>query len=430
MSILDNIISYAKKRFKKQWNKIYAKRLYRNLVLKKKIEAVRKKEKISVLYIIHNASLWKTDSLYKAMLEHPRFDVEILVVPNVSLRDEETRLNELEQTRRFFEKKNYHFVEWCNVYGDSKYEAIPEQYDVLIYPQPWPGLVPQTLDFPNNFGRLMINCEYAFHSQNRKWAYNKLYQNAAWLDCFENEETYRFSCKIKPNKGVNSIVTGLPIEDEFSRKSYDSPWKPQAQPCKKIIWAPHWTIEEKSSKLPSYSRFLEIADYMLSFAQSQIGRIQIAFKPHPYLKRELYKHPDWGKERTESYYAAWERGENTQLEQGEYVDLFMTSDAMIHDSCSFCCEYLMTGKAVLFMVKNEQIQVSQLNEMAKKAFYSQYLGYTLDDLQVFLNERVIQGNDINKNVRLAFVEKYLIPPNGQSAAGNIINAILGINCVE
>lgn len=164
---------------------------------------------------------------------------------------------------------------------------------------------------------------------------------------------------------------------------------------------------------------------MLDFAQKQVGKIQFAFKPHPWLKRELYKHANWGQERTDAYYSAWENGVNTQLEQGEYVDLFMTSDAMVHDCCSFCCEYLLTGKPVFFMTRNEKYQASQLNEMAYAAFYSQYLGKTVADLQTFLKEQVIEGLDPLKEKREMVVKKYLLPPNGKTAAENIIDVILG-----
>lgn len=164
---------------------------------------------------------------------------------------------------------------------------------------------------------------------------------------------------------------------------------------------------------------------MLEFAQKQIGKIQFAFKPHPWLKRELYKHADWGQERTDAYYSAWENGVNTQLEQGEYVDLFMTSDAMVHDCCSFCCEYLFAEKPVFFMIRNEKEQVSHLNEMAYAAFNSQYLGKTVEDLQIFLKEQVIEGYDPMKQKREDTVKKYLLPPNGKTAAENIIDVILG-----
>lgn len=410
---------------KKVREAVYTNRIYRHLVMRKRVEEVKTKAIIKVLFIVFAPSLWKTDSLFKAMRAHQRFSVSILLTPNMALKDENRRAEELKKLRDFFSQKEYDYVEWCNINGDSEYRKIPKEYDIIFYPQPWPGIVPRSLDFEKNRGRLMIGCEYAFHSGNQKWAYNKWYQNAAWLDFYENEAIYKLSCKKKANKGINSVITGLPIMDEFKKSKYNSPWKAQPTTCKKIIWAPHWTITEESSILPSYSNFLEIAEFMLDFARKNKGQVQFAFKPHPHLRKELYAHPEWGKDRTDNYYSAWQHESNTQLEAGEYIDLFMTSDAMIHDSSSFCCEYMMTGKPVLFMVKNEQLQVSQLNEMAKAAFYAQYLGYSTEDLHQFLEDKVMRGNDPQKRDRDDVVTRYLTPPHGRTAAENIIHAILG-----
>jgi CDP-glycerol glycerophosphotransferase (TagB/SpsB family) len=97
-----------------------------------------------------------------------------------------------------------------------------------------------------------------------------------------------------------------------------------------------------------------MAELMLELAQAYKDRIQIAFKPHPSLITQLYQHPDWGKERADDYYARWQQMENTQLETGGYVDLFMTSDAMIHDSGSFVVEYLYANRPVMFVSINLQ----------------------------------------------------------------------------
>ena len=404
---------------------LYTLPLYHRIFMRRKVKKIRKKAKIKVLFISISPSMWKVDSLYRAMLKHSRFEVEILLAPNMTLSDEDARCRELMQLRAFFDKKEYHYVEWCNNNGKTKYDRIPKDYDILFYPQPWAGLIPHKLDFLQNKGRVMMSCLYAFHSVTQSWDYNKWYQQASWLDLYENELTIQEARKAKDNKGINSIITGIPVMDAFRMGKYTSPWKPQPTSCKKIIWAPHWTIRDKCSVLPSYSHFLEIAEYMLKFAQAHVAYYQFAFKPHPWLTRELYKHPDWGKKRTDEYYAQWEHGSNTQLELGEYIDLFMTSDAMIHDSCSFCCEYMYTGKPVLFIAKNEEKQVSLLNEMAKEAFYSQYIGHTLDDIESFIHDRVLNNLDPLKDTRRLFVDKYLTPPNKKAAAENIIDAILG-----
>lgn len=395
------------------------------IIIPLRAKKVRRKKIIRVLFIAYTPGMWKVDSLYRAMRNHERFSVEILLSPNMTLTNIDARKEEAQILKKFFKKKEYHYVEWCDIHGNCTYKKIPDEYDIILYPQPWEGIIPHPLDFMQNKNKLMINCEYAFHSTMQSWGYNKWYQNAAWIDCFENDITKKLSCLVKFNGGLNSIITGLPIVDEFRRSKYFFPWKPQNSECKKIIWAPHWTITEHCSALPQYSNFLEIADKMLNLAKENIGKLQFAFKPHPNLKRELYKHPDWGQERCDSYYSAWQNAENTQLADGDYVDLFMTSDAMIHDCCSFCCEYMLTNKPILFLVKNEERQVSQLNQMAKEAFYNQYIGHFYEDITHFIQDRVINGRDSLKKKRSLFVDKYLTPNNHKTSAENIINAILG-----
>jgi CDP-glycerol glycerophosphotransferase (TagB/SpsB family) len=167
-----------------------------------------------------------------------------------------------------------------------------------------------------------------------------------------------------------------------------------------------------------------MAEVMLSIAKSYSDKIQFAFKPHPRLFTELCGHPDWGEDRARQYYQEWQDMENTQVETGEFVDLFMTSDAMIHDCSSFCCEYLFTGKPVLFMMRDEERQVSLLNEMSHAALYAHYIGRSPDAPEQFLRKQVSEGFDPKKDERARVATSYLIPPNGKSAAENIIAAIL------
>ena len=81
---------------------------------------------------------------------------------------------------------------------------------------------------------------------------------------------------------------------------------------------------------------------MLSFTEKYKDKIQIAFKPHPNLKT-VNKSSKSGKP-NDDYYDKWNSLDNGQLEEGDYFDLFLQSDAMIHDSVSFLSEYLYTMK--------------------------------------------------------------------------------------
>ena len=151
---------------------------------------------------------------------------------------------------------------------------------------------------------------------------------------------------------------------------------------------------------------------------------QICFKPHPRLFSELEIHPDWGHEKAAAYYDFWKNSHNCQLQTGSFSDLFMTSDAMIHDSGSFSVEYHYSQKPVLFLTSNEKAVRSQLNELGMKALDAHYIGVNEDDVVKFIKEVVMEGVDPMKETRKRFFNDYLLPPNGKSAAENIYNDIV------
>ena len=73
------------------------------------------------------------------------------------------------------------------------------------------------------------------------------------------------------------------------------------------------------------------------------------------LKSKLYIHPEWGRKKADEYYAFWDAQDYTQLDDGEYEDLFITSDAIIHDCSSFIVEYAFTGKPCLYLINENNL---------------------------------------------------------------------------
>ena len=117
--------------------------------------------------------------------------------------------------------------------------------------------------------------------------------------------------------------------------------------------------------------------------------------------------------------------ENAQLELGQYIDLFMTSDALIHDCSSFTNEYMYTRKPVMYLLRGSaEIHCSQLNSYSREAFNLHYFGRSDSDIEAFIVD-VLNGVDPYRDPREKYYEKYLSPINGKSACDNIINAILG-----
>ena len=161
---------------------------------------------------------------------------------------------------------------------------------------------------------------------------------------------------------------------------------------------------------------------MLEMARKYADKVQFVFKPHPLLQPHLYKY--WGKEKTDAYYAAWENLSNGQVEMGQYDDLFMTSDAMIHDCSSFTNEYMFTCNPVMYLMHDKSdSHGSNLNTFTRKAFDLHYKGTTHEEIEDFI-QNVINGKDALLEQRKKYYAEYLKPVNNKMSVENIMGAVL------
>ena len=381
--------------------------LYRVLYLPIRIRQIRKKDIINVAFVISELGKWKTELLFRAMQEHSRFSPILYVVPYSCEYDKD-----LEYLVDYLEKNGYPYQKM----GIGPKFTNRLRPDILFYQEPYSG------NIIRNILSLYCFVPYAFHTTDAKWFIDTPMLNIAWQVYYENTLAVKSVSRIMKNKGRNCYVTGLPYSDMFGQplSSYPNPWKQQDSKKKRIIWAPHHTIN--SDRFVCHSTFLEYFELILSLAQKYKDDIQIAFKPHPLLKNKLYR--IWGIEKTDNYYSRWESGENTQLIMGNYVPLFIYSDAMIHDCGSFTVEYHYTKKPVMYLV-NEKFHEDNLNEFGRRAFDLHYLGRSAKEIEAFITN-IIEGKDDLKNARERFYQECLLPPNGNNASDNIINAILSI----
>lgn len=382
-------------------------------VQKKRIEAMRKKDKIKVLFIIIDLSEWKTECLYEQMRNHSRFD------PILGLTMSMESPWEKEKFRCYLEDKGYEYIDLDSIPG-----AINEiNPDIIFYQKPYSDNYLSKYDYVHNLNRVFCYCPYSTNTIDERWIFSSPIERYSWQYYYSNESSMKSAKRAFPSITKNLVVTGLPLNDRFLQENcfFENPWEKDGGSKKRIIYAPHHTIGDLHWDGIAYSTFLDYADFMLEMAIKYKDQIQWAFKPHPYLRKRLYQ--VWGKEKTDAYYQKWNDMENAQLETGEYVSLFMHSDAMIHDCASFTIEYHYCHKPVLYLLRDDK-HTDNLNDFAKRAFDLHYKAKCQQDIERFIND-VISGNDPLKNERDKFYKECLLPPNGKTASENIINAILG-----
>ena len=383
--------------------------IYQSFILPQKVKRVRRKSVIDVLFVLNELGSWKTESLYKKMLEHPRFRVNLLLVPAI-----ETP-GAIEVLKTYLDGKKYKYV----VVGDRKTNKKLFSSDIIFYQKPYDGVMEDKYFYLNHLKSVFCYVLYGFRNRNYPRIKNIKFIKFIWQFYAENDKVIEESVPVFSTKAKNMVNTGLPFMDDLllDKSNYDNPWK-ECGTKKKIIYAPHHTI---FSDLYEYATFLDYCDFMLKMAEKYKDKVQWAFKPHPVLKGKLYS--IWGEEKTNIYYKKWEELDNCQISNGEYMGLFKYSDAMIHDCGSFRQEYLYTGNPVMFLQKGKLIN-DYMNWQTVEALNLHYKGYNTTDIEAFILN-VIAGVDPLKDKRGNFVKTYLTPPHGKSGSENIINAILG-----
>lgn len=385
---------------------------------RKTLEKVRKKDKVKVAFFVVHDSVWKYDVLYNLMLENPKFEPVIFVCPVVNYGSDHM-IVQMEKSYDLFKSKNYNVIKTFDkvseTYLDIKKDFAP---DIIFFTNPYKDLQDYRYYITHFPDTLTCYVPYAVMTTKYEFFYGSTFHDLLWKNFSETIFHKEISARNQKNKGENIVVTGYPGFDKLILNTNHNPevWRNKNSNLKKIIWAPHHLMTE----LNRMSNFLEYHDFFLEIAQKYQDKVQIAFKPHPLLRVKLEDDPNWGKERTDKYYNQWKNLSNGQFENGEYWDLFMTSDALIHDCGSFISEYLFTMKPTLFMVRDENV-MKMWSEYGEKAIAVHYQSRIKSEVEDFIDSVVLNENDTMLEKRKKFVSDILLFEDKSTASQNILN---------
>ena len=381
------------------------------------------KSKIEVAFLLTIPGMWKLDYLFRSMEQSGRYHPYIVIFPYSRFKGfSDSELNEtVRRTEEFVKRKGFEYVipynERTGKWDDIKKTLNP---DIVFFTTPYRDILPQYYYY-NFKDRLTCYVPYAFQAMNLyDLDYNQIAINLYGINFAETSMHLDFARKYSRSGGRNFAVSGYPGTEVYLRKDYESQdvWKKQTVAKKRVIWAPHHTIETDGGF--HVSTFLLFCDDMLALAEEYRDRVQFAFKPHQLLKFKLMQL--WGEQRTNDYYRRWAEMDNCQLEESGYVDLFIHSDAMIHDSGSFTAEYMFLNKPVMYLAVNSSPE-GQFNEFGKLAYRNHYHGGSVKEIREFIESVVIDGNDGMKADRQCFYDSYLVSPDGVMPSQRIMEII-------
>ena len=395
-----------------KWGQILKWRAY-HAMLSFRMMRIRRHDTIRFLFILQELSQWKTEMLYKAMLNHPRFEPLLGIAPSIENPGAEQKVIE------YCRENNYDYI----LLSPQKTVGQQLKVDIIAHQKPYSDSIHPLHQINANKRIPTVYIPYYLSTITESWLVNPRNCLLDWRQLVDNESCLKEWKKVNRLHGINYSVTGLPFMDQLMVPK--SEWKdvwPNKDNRKRIIYAPHHTVGDLHMSGIAYSTFLEYSDFMLRLRDKYKEQAYFVFKPHPRLYKNLLSL--WGEKKTEEYYNSWNLSGYSHLEtNGDYLALFKHSDALIHDCGSFTIEYLCMDNPVMYLSFDDH-HSDNMNEVAKKAYDLHYKGRSETDIEEFIKS-VIKAEDPMAEERASFKEEYLATPNGKSACVNIMNVILG-----
>jgi len=355
-------------------------------------------------YVVYD-SVFSAKPVFEKMLSDNIFDPYLVIIPDVS-RGHENMLYQLNKTYRTFldlfnekrvlfgyNKQNNDFIDYSDRFDIV---SLSNPYDTMThkYFQIWYLKDKDLLTFHTNYG--------FFSADNySRYIIQSPFMSLAWKVFVETEYGYKEFKRYGVIKGKNVSLTGYSKLDEYAVQ------KKIHSDRKRIIIAPHHTILNETSRMARFSNFMEYADFFLKLP-IKYPEIDFIFRPHPLLVVNLARDDIWGKKKTDMYLNKLLSHKNVMYSnEGSYYDIFLNSDAMIHDCSSFLVEYLVTGHPCCYMFRNTSQINALFSKLGRKCLDFYYKAFNENDIINFIDNTVIKEMDTNKKNRDLFVDQYI-----------------------
>ncbi|WP_302550461.1 CDP-glycerol glycerophosphotransferase family protein [uncultured Dialister sp.] len=359
---------------------------------------LKNQPKVIISFVLLDSAMWCGNALYEALSSDPRFEVNVLLCESKHALSQSAQQNFYSGAEKL--KKSGINVEIVKYHDNFTPEA-----DILFFLTPYfkdinKCLSPQNLPLT----KLIAFVDYGLYTSDWGIKGDFSIRYLAWREFVDTKCRLSDICQLLYRKGDGAVYTGYPRMDIFysdSKPVYQ--WKMADSQAKKIIWAPHWSIDSGIQ----YATFHKNYKFFYDYAKAHPTTTSWVVKPHPLLMNSTVESGIF-KDDAEyrAYMDAWDSLPNAKVETGAYYqDIFRTSDAMILDSGSFTSEYRYTHKPELFLTRDTD-QFSKIGQAVINAIYT-VDGADVGGIQNFIENVVIHGDDTHKDACDRVFEEYL-----------------------
>lgn len=351
--------------------------------------------RLKVAFLVCDNSKWQYQSLYEEFASDPKLDPIVLItLSTVDLKHKPNIEEIIKKNYDFFKSQNMNVAFAFDVPTKSYLDLKSIGVDLVFYQQPWelnfrqhPVMVSRyalTYYFPYGFQVIYFAGSYTkkFHS----FLYNMFIEDEVHIKAYN---------KMDPNMySGNCRAVGNPKLDAYLDKSVPNPNKYWTSVEKfKIIYAPHHSFE---GDMLATATFKWSGKEILELVKKHSDKCEWVIKPHPLFQFALLKHKILTQFEIDQFYATWVEMGGSVYSEGNYFDLFKTSDMLVTDSVSFLGEYAPTLNPVLHLINHTDF----FNEFGFKIIDNYYRIKTSDELINIFNQVVLDQNDYKKNDRV------------------------------
>ena len=365
-------------------------------------------------YVVYDSSFSAYGIMDLMLADKSKFSARIVVVPDVS-RGNNNLIEQYKKTKDFF----------VNLYGaenvidgynidTNEFIDVSEQFDIINLACPYDYMVNKVHGIKYLSTKNILPIYISYGCMPDKYGCKEIMPmieiSLFWKVFADNKISFNDYKKYELSKGKNVVCTGYAKMDSLSKSIRNQKDK------KTIILAPHHTVNTPSFPL---SNFLQYSDFILNLPK-KYPDIEFIFRPHPLLFINLINKNIWTKEQVNNYIQKIEQLGIKYSFGGNYFDVFLNSDAIIHDCSSFVVEYLYTNNPCCFVANENTKKI--FSKLGKACLKNYYIAFNEEQILKFIDDVVIKDNDILRQKRIAFSNKY-IKLNYPNVSKEILNYI-------
>ena len=383
----------------------------KELDLKRKI---KEGKKVRVCFLIDDVSRFSANTVYKEMLNNELFEPFVVLINQIdgNFFKNENSWNLHLKSIDILTKQGYKVF---NGYDANKNLIPIETFkpDVIFMTAPYLDYQDTTLtNIYINTNYLVCYMSYSFETIN---SYTYHYNNRRIASCWKNfvysKEDYIENLRYSKFCGVNTVLSGYPKLDAYSKPIEICKIPSKIDNGKPIvIYAPHHSIRDNWEPV-NLATFHIYYKYFLDLVKSN-PNINFVFKPHPTLVVKVVEQSIMTKEEYQSYINEWDNQPNgLYVFDGEYIDLFRKSDLLIQDSGSFIAEWLPTDKPCMYLVNPERNRETYMNGfsiLGRKILEKYYLCHSQEDIERFFKMIMFDKQDPLKEERCKLKDELFI----------------------